>query len=350
MADDDRPESDELKAAFVFVPHGDPESVEWMHRHPGWVRFPATMLPRAANPANPAPQAETAPARLDDAVPVSYDTPGPAPRAGLASTTPGGAQPAACDAPVRSRRRVGLPRVDRIAPDPIEAFRQADTILAAYHTQPTHRRATLHGATGPKPPPAHPRAVPPGATAPHHPAHAQTETHGIPGQEVAEINEALHDPKVMAFLHLLRFEEHDREGEEVYRIRFGDRKIKDPITDQDMEHYVPKIMGYTKKGHKPITPAGAYQITGDTYRDARDKGVVSDFSPASQDRIAVWRIYQRGALQYVRDNDLDKAFSLLKETWSSLPGGAGAKESLADATLRYKKYLAEDRTKSGGKP
>jgi hypothetical protein len=38
--------SGDLSAAFSFVPHGDPEPTEWMAAHPGWIRIPATLVPR----------------------------------------------------------------------------------------------------------------------------------------------------------------------------------------------------------------------------------------------------------------------------------------------------------------
>jgi len=34
----------DLNTSFLFVPDGDPEPTEWMAQHPGWVRFPGTML------------------------------------------------------------------------------------------------------------------------------------------------------------------------------------------------------------------------------------------------------------------------------------------------------------------
>ena len=156
--------------------------------------------------------------------------------------------------------------MDRTAPDPIEAYWRAEAVFAAYKAPPTPRKATPHGAT-----------------APHPSAHDQTKPRLVPEEEMAEINEALHDPRVKAFLHLLRFEEHNREGDEVYRIRYGDLAVKDPILDEEMGHYVGKVMSYTKEG-KPITPAGAYQITSDTYSDAKKAGLVSDFFPASQEK------------------------------------------------------------------
>ena len=45
MAGDDGDGPDELRVPFVFVPTGAPDPVEWMARHPGWVRFPATFKP-----------------------------------------------------------------------------------------------------------------------------------------------------------------------------------------------------------------------------------------------------------------------------------------------------------------
>ena len=37
---------DDFAVPFVFVPHGGPEPLEWMAAHPGWVKIPATFVPR----------------------------------------------------------------------------------------------------------------------------------------------------------------------------------------------------------------------------------------------------------------------------------------------------------------
>lgn len=52
----------DLHTPFIFVPHGDPEPVEWMAAHPGWVKFPAIMVPRAAT----APDVSAAPGSSRD--------------------------------------------------------------------------------------------------------------------------------------------------------------------------------------------------------------------------------------------------------------------------------------------
>lgn len=65
MAEDDhgRRGSGDLQTPFLFVPHGDPLPLDWMARHPGWVRFPATMVPRRPTArAGTGAQAQTRPA------------------------------------------------------------------------------------------------------------------------------------------------------------------------------------------------------------------------------------------------------------------------------------------------
>ncbi len=65
MAEDDhgRPGPGDLQTPFLFVPHGDPLPLDWMARHPGWVKFPATMVPRRpAARAGTGAQAQARPA------------------------------------------------------------------------------------------------------------------------------------------------------------------------------------------------------------------------------------------------------------------------------------------------
>ena len=45
---------DVVRIPFCFVPHGAPEPTEWMARHPGWFKIPATFIPRGNWP--PAPE------------------------------------------------------------------------------------------------------------------------------------------------------------------------------------------------------------------------------------------------------------------------------------------------------
>jgi len=40
---------DELKLPFIFVPHGEPELIEWLENHRDHIKLPATFVPRAGS-------------------------------------------------------------------------------------------------------------------------------------------------------------------------------------------------------------------------------------------------------------------------------------------------------------
>jgi hypothetical protein len=54
IADPDDPNT--LRVPFMFVPHGCEPTPEWLQTHPGWVRFPAVMVPRDPRPDENGPQ------------------------------------------------------------------------------------------------------------------------------------------------------------------------------------------------------------------------------------------------------------------------------------------------------
>ncbi len=76
--DDDFDGSNTLRVPFVFVKRGDPLPTEWMARHPGWVKFPATLVPRDPAPVDTITpgQAYSRPAEADpDSVPIGMERP-----------------------------------------------------------------------------------------------------------------------------------------------------------------------------------------------------------------------------------------------------------------------------------
>jgi muramidase (phage lysozyme) len=80
----------------------------------------------------------------------------------------------------------------------------------------------------------------------------------------------------------------------------------------------PRVVGLrTKEG--PSTAAGRYQITGTTYDDVAPKLGIRDFSPDSQDKIAIELIRRGGALEDVRSGNFQTAINKLGGTWASLP-------------------------------
>lgn len=80
----------------------------------------------------------------------------------------------------------------------------------------------------------------------------------------------------------------------------------------------PNVVGLqTKEG--PSKAAGKYQITKTTYDDVAPKLGIKDFSPASQDRIAIELIKRKGALEDIQSGNFDAAINKLGGTWASLP-------------------------------
>lgn len=68
------------------------------------------------------------------------------------------------------------------------------------------------------------------------------------------------------------------------------------------------------------TAAGAYQLIRPTWNRARDALGLPDFSPANQDRAAVWLIEQRGALEDLKAGRFAAFVSKCRNEWASLPG------------------------------
>jgi muramidase (phage lysozyme) len=139
-----------------------------------------------------------------------------------------------------------------------------------------------------------------------------------------------------AFLKLLRFCEFGRLDDQDYFTLYGFSKFTDQSTHPDQVF----VVGKHKDGSNiTSSPAGAYQIVFSTYSDAERAGVVSDFTPASQDKIALWLITHRGALTDIDAGKIASAIGKLNRVWVSLPGGSHPKVSLARALALFQSYL-----------
>lgn len=139
------------------------------------------------------------------------------------------------------------------------------------------------------------------------------------------------DPKVQAFLKLLRWLENYPQ-DDVYNQRYGGIPFIDMSKHPNLLH--------TRWG-KTSNAAGAYMFLYSTWREAVQQGVVSDFTPASQDTLAWWKIGKRHAQAAVCGGraTLDDAFKLLCLEWSSLPGAGQNQVSAQAAKDRYDTYL-----------
>lgn len=91
------------------------------------------------------------------------------------------------------------------------------------------------------------------------------------------------------------------------------------------------------------TAAGRYQLLARYFDPYKKQLGLRDFSPASQDAIAVQQIRERGALADIEAGRFDVAVEKCRKTWASLPG-AGYGQHENDLAALRQAYI-----KSGGK-
>ncbi len=138
------------------------------------------------------------------------------------------------------------------------------------------------------------------------------------------------DPNVQAFLKLIRFAEHYPDtSDDFYDTLYGGGRFSGYVVHPDK--------AVTKWGHTS-TAAGAYQILYSTWAEARKWGIVSDFTPASQDKLAFEKLCSRGALDAVCSGDLPTAYDRLGREWTSLPGASQTRMSVKDGETAFLSY------------
>ena len=63
------------------------------------------------------------------------------------------------------------------------------------------------------------------------------------------------------------------------------------------------------------------------------QAAAEDFSPKSQDAVALQQIKERGALPMIDRGDIRQAIDRYRNIWASLPGGIGQFEHKADSLI-----------------
>ncbi|MDF0605304.1 glycoside hydrolase family 104 protein [Neisseriaceae bacterium TC5R-5] len=140
---------------------------------------------------------------------------------------------------------------------------------------------------------------------------------------------------VAAFLKLIRFAEHGTDNDSVYFLLYGGKKSFTDVTKHPNNPQT--AWGRTS------TAAGAYQILAPTWQEAKERSVVSDFSKASQDKLALAKLRSRGALLFVQQGDIESAITRtsLRKEWASLPGASQSNMTMQAARERFNKYVQE---------
>lgn len=124
--------------------------------------------------------------------------------------------------------------------------------------------------------------------------------------------DALKNKNVQAFLALIR--KYESAGK--YNVIYGGKTFADYSTHPNIR--VP--FRNPKTGRDDYsTAAGAYQIIYKTWLGVSALAGVSDFTPESQDAMAVWLLKGGGALTFIMSGDFNEALRRASGTWASLP-------------------------------
>ena len=122
--------------------------------------------------------------------------------------------------------------------------------------------------------------------------------------------EALQNRNVLAFLRAIRAGE-SSQGEEAYNMLVYGGSFSDFSTH-------PKVMKPIPGSKLFTSAAGAYQITYSTWKWLHLLAGVSDFSPRSQDLMAVAYLRKLGALADIVDGNYADAVSKCRDVWEAI--------------------------------
>ncbi len=132
-----------------------------------------------------------------------------------------------------------------------------------------------------------------------------------------QIAQEIH-PNLAAFLDMIAWAEGTDNGRQATKDRGYDVVVGGYNFDSYAEH--PRILVDLPKLKIKSTAAGRYQLLA-RYYDAYTKMLgLSDFSPASQDRIAIQQIKERRAIPAIERGDFEGAVRSVRNLWASLPG------------------------------
>ncbi len=144
------------------------------------------------------------------------------------------------------------------------------------------------------------------------------------------------DPQsaVSAFLGVIR--QFESNGD--YNILYGGEHFNDFSHHPDIAVPI-NLPGYAGK---KSTAAGAYQNNFPTYNEFAPQLGITDFSPASQDAIALAILQKSGAYDSIVAGDIPGAFALASKRWASLPGSTAGQnpQNLVTATNTYNDLLS----------
>ena len=137
---------------------------------------------------------------------------------------------------------------------------------------------------------------------------------------------------VVAFLDMLAYSEGTDNGRQRTRDRGYDVIVGGQLFCSYADH--PRVLVDLPKLGIQSTAAGRYQLLRRYYDAYRKTLNLRDFSPLSQDLIALQQIRERRALPLIQAGQIVKAIHAVRNIWASLPGaGYGQHEQKIDDLL-----------------
>jgi muramidase (phage lysozyme) len=96
------------------------------------------------------------------------------------------------------------------------------------------------------------------------------------------------------------------------------------------------------------TAAGMYQITVDTWKQHGGKMGLTDFSPKTQDLIAVEMLRSVGVIEKVKAGDIASSMRAPANKWAALPMGPGLTNRYPPQPyVKYEDFVASYRSAGG---
>ena len=141
-------------------------------------------------------------------------------------------------------------------------------------------------------------------------------------------------PNLMAFLDMLAHSEIGpallAQSDDGYDVQVGGKLFT------DYSKHPKVIVTLIIKGRVvKSSAAGRYQLLSKYYDAYRKLLKLNDFSPASQDQIALQQIKEQGAIRNIKEGNIAVAIDKCRNIWASLPGaGYGQHENDLDQLLK----------------
>lgn len=150
-----------------------------------------------------------------------------------------------------------------------------------------------------------------------------------------ELEKYYADPRVRAFLSMIRSAEGTSKYRDPYRVAGGGKH-----TLATLDQYTRVPWGFTQTDGKQntSTAAGAYQFLNDTWGGLQKQYGFTDFGPRSQDLAAIALMHQNGSLNRILNDDFFGAVRAAAPTWASLKGNTDYKQRTRSDDFVRKAY------------